>query len=121
MISALKSLQNCTGKRLILYCYSKKKMIQEEGLKVLDRSDRVSAGEFAQQLRRTDSSSSHVLIDVRPRLETAICRLPSPSINIPFDELDGERLANLCQSIRQQSQDFETVANRPFPGKRLLL
>jgi len=88
---------------------------KEEGLKVLDRSDRVSAGEFAQQLRRTDSSSSHVLIDVRPRLETAICRLPSPSINIPFDELDGERLANLCQSIRQQSQDFETVANRPFP------
>lgn len=85
-------------------------------MKLLDGSDRVSASEFAKILRGTDSSGSYILIDVRPRLETAICRLPSPSINIPFDELDGDQLANLCQSIRQQSQLLEANGNHPFPG-----
>lgn len=40
-----------------------------------------------------------MLIDVRPRIQFGICRLPN-SVNIPIDELDK----HLAQ-IQQQQQD----------------
>ena len=82
--------------------------MQEVGLEVLDCCDRVTALEF-QKVSRTKEGFPYLLIDVRPQLETAICRLPVPSLNVPYEELD-DRADHVRDAVRR---------NLPFSGDLL--
>ena len=60
-------------------------------------------------------SSPHLLIDVRPALEVAICRLPG-SINVPFDSLDDR-----ADYLRQLAgREAAKCAATPLPGNLLI-
>ena len=77
--------------------------MKEEGLRLLSREDRVTATEFQEISEKAAASLPslpYLLIDVRPALETTICRLPN-SFNLPFESLE-QRLDELKDLVRQR-------------------
>ena len=69
--------------------------LQVERLRVLTAEDRVTVFEYEKIAKQV-----HLLIDVRPHLETLICSLPN-SRNFPFHDLD-DHAADLRDLIDQQ-------------------
>lgn len=91
---------------------------------MLSSEDRVTAGQFHEELQRqavvvsscSSSSSSrgdvdYLLIDVRPELETSICRIPG-SLNFPYRELD-RRSEELKDLIRARLPSSSETAELP--------
>ncbi|KAK4005494.1 hypothetical protein OUZ56_007202 [Daphnia magna] len=61
---------------------------KDEGLRILKGEDRVTASEFRNVVQSIEMERRpHLLIDVRPHLETSICSLPD-SVNVPFEYLE---------------------------------
>lgn len=85
---------------------------QEEGLQVLKMEDRVTATEFRDAVQSLSSQTTttitrpYLLIDVRPHLETTICRLPD-SVNVPFESLE-QRADELKELVSQHLPRKET-------------
>lgn len=93
---------------------------QEEGVKVLKAEDRVTAVEFRDAVQSNEMSDRstvrqpYLLIDVRPELETSICRLPH-SLSLPYESLQ-QRADELKQLVNQHLPQEET--NKTLPGKK---
>ena len=100
---------------------------QEEGLRVLGAEDRVTATEFRDAIQSSSVEATsastrrpYLLIDVRPKLETSICRLPD-SINLPYQCLE-QRAGELVDLVRQhlpQQEEEEEGAGSPRPSPLL--
>lgn len=99
----------CTIYRLI--CLT----AQDVGLQVLKTEDRVTATEFRDAIQLLSSTKTsdmesitrpYLLIDVRPHLETTICRLPE-SVNVPFDSLE-QRADELKELVSQHLPQKDT-------------
>lgn len=82
---------------------------QEEGVRVLKAEDRVTAPEFRHIVQsssigasETSSGRPYLLIDVRPELETSICRLPD-SVNLPYE------------SLNQRTDELKELLGRHLP------
>ena len=97
---------------------------QEEGLRVLGAEDRVTATEFRDAIQSSSVEATsastrrpYLLIDVRPKLETSICRLPD-SINLPYQCLEqraGELVDLVRQHLPQQEEEEGAGSPRPSP------
>lgn len=73
---------------------------------MLKMEDRVTAREFRDAIQSLSSKTlaasmtrPYLLIDVRPHLETTICRLPE-SVNVPFESLE-QRADELKEMVSQ--------------------
>lgn len=75
--------------------------------------DRVTAQEFRDVIELT--GQPYLLIDVRPELETSICRLPD-SVSLPYECLE-ERADELKELVSQHLPDKEMIPGRTLPGK----
>ena len=102
-----------------LFCYRCCCCAQEEGLRLLSSEDRVTATEF-REISKKAAASSHsllppyLLIDVRPALETTICRLPN-SVNLPFQSLE-QGLDQLKDLVRQRLLSSSSSSTGTLPG-----
>lgn len=90
---------------------------QDVGLKVLKAEDRVTATEFRDAIQLLSSTktsvASYLLIDVRPHLETTICRLPE-SVNVPFESL--EQRADELKELVSQHLPRKDTGQSLLPG-----
>jgi rhodanese-related sulfurtransferase len=80
-------------------------------LQVLKREDRVTATEFRDAIQSLSSKTSatsitrpYLLIDVRPHLETTICRLPE-SVSVPYE------------SLEQRAEELKELVSQHLPRK----
>ena len=82
---------------------------------MLKTEDRVTATEFRDAIQLLSSTKTsdmesitrpYLLIDVRPHLETTICRLPE-SVNVPFESLE-QRADELKELVSQQLPQKDT-------------
>ncbi|XP_016300666.1 adenylyltransferase and sulfurtransferase MOCS3-like [Sinocyclocheilus anshuiensis] len=79
---------------------------------LLTKEQRVSVQEYKAIL---DSSTPHLLIDVRPKVEVDICHLPT-SINIPLSSLENkkaEHITLLKDTISDHKQQMDNKSQVP--------
>ncbi|KAF1800350.1 hypothetical protein FB192DRAFT_1447684 [Mucor lusitanicus] len=69
---------------------------------ILQADERISVQQYNDIIQQ---NQEHLLIDVRPKIQFGICRLPN-SINIPIDELDKH-----LDQIQQQQQGKDGIIN----------
>lgn len=77
--------------------------------------DRVTASEFRNVVQSIEMERRpHLLIDVRPHLETSICSLPD-SVNVPFEYLE-QRVDELKELVSRHLARKD-AAQSPLSGE----
>ncbi|XP_033734374.1 adenylyltransferase and sulfurtransferase MOCS3-like [Pecten maximus] len=79
---------------------------KDKCLKVLDSEHRITVHEYKKML---ETSSEHVLVDVRTEVEMDICQLPHQPINIPINRIGQEESIARIQSQLSTSEEKPAV------------